>query len=170
VKTREIALASRLPRIIGFAGPARVGKDTIAAEFVGYKRRAFADDLKRRVADALGISADELEHRKQELRPLLVAMGRAARSIDPMFWVRPVQWALTGFGNFVVPDVRYENESRMIHRHGGVVVYVERSGVEFANDEEAATLPTVRAEADLIVQNDATPAWAAQYIIRELTK
>lgn len=160
----------KLPRIIGFAGPARVGKDTIAAQFTGFHRLAFANELKRRVAMLFDIGMNELERRKSELRDALVYVGKAGRTFDPMFWVRPVEHAIVEPGHYVITDVRYENEARMIHRHGGVVVYVERAGIDFANDEESATLPIVKAEADIVVQNDATPAWAKEYIIRELSK
>lgn len=155
-----------LPRIIGFAGPAKVGKDSVAAHFVrlGYQRLAFADELKRRAAIALSTDVETINARKDELRPALVAIGAGARAIDPLVWVRAVEKQICKPGLFVVCDVRYANEKLMLERHGGAVVYVERDGVDFANDEERRTLPEVRERADMILTNDDPAAAAARVI------
>lgn len=153
-----------LPRIIAFAGAAKSGKDSVGQHFarLGYQRLAFADELKRRAAVALGTDVETINARKDELRPALVAIGAGARAIDPLIWVRAVERQICRPGLFVVCDLRYENERRMIARHGGAVVYVERNGVDFANDEERRTLPEVRERADMILTNDDPAAAAAR--------
>ena len=151
-----------LPRIIAFAGPAGAGKDAVAAQFPSHKRIAFADELKRRAAIALGTTVDELNRRKGEFRDALVAIGAGARRIDPFVWVKPVEAAIARYPRcWAVTDVRYENEARMIQRHGGCVVYVNRPGITFANSEEAATLPLVQAIADTTINNDSDPVAVA---------
>jgi hypothetical protein len=151
-------------RIIALAGYAGSGKDAIAALLPGFTRVAFADELKRRAAVALGTDVETIEARKRELRPALVAIGAGARLLDPEHWIRPVEAIIRQPGKWVCADLRYRNELRMIHARGGIVVYIERPGVGPANDEEARTLPEVKAIADAIVVNG-DPATAAKQIL-----
>lgn len=127
-------------KLIGLAGYARCGKDYLAAQ-LGWPRAAFADCLKRDVAQLLGLSREELEQRKGDFRPLLVAYGAARRMLDNDYWIDRLAWNVN---QCVVTDVRYLNEGLWVRSHGGAVVYVERDGVGPANDEEARSLQILR--------------------------
>lgn len=124
-------------RLIGLTGFARSGKDHLARA-IGWKRAAFADALKRDVAGMLGLTMEGLEGLKQKLRPLLVEYGKAQRLIDPDYWVKRIQFDPEA--DTVITDVRYINEARWVKERGGIVVYVNRPGIEPANDEEANSI------------------------------
>jgi len=146
------------PIIIGLTGLAGTGKDTVRAileehDFVGF---AFADPIRSMIRELL-CSADIdpvcMDARDQKELPIyqLSSDGRPvsyrmlaqtlgtewARSIQPDFWLRIAQsymdgiWSMT-FGdlpNFVISDVRFQNEADWVRARGGVVWRVHRPGV-----------------------------------------
>lgn len=102
-----------LPRIIAFAGYAQTGKTTLA-KAIGWQRLSFAAVLKTRLAACLGITEETLDKRKHELRPALVAVGMAGRSLDPNIWVRPIENVLaTTKRDTVCDDCRFLNEAQI---------------------------------------------------------
>lgn len=136
--------------IIGLAGFAGCGKTSIGNAIPGV-HDAFARELKRRAAQAIGIGVDELECRKSEFRPLLVELGRAGRRVDPKRWIIPVidrvlqcEWVGPGEPTYIIDDVRYSNEAEDIAALGGHVFYIHRPGVGPANDEERNSIAELR--------------------------
>lgn len=170
VGSAEGALSGTHARLIGLAGYARVGKDTVGDllhDHYGYERRAFADKLRElawRVRPDIGqvvadIGYERAKHALPELRPFLVAVGAGAREIlGRDVWLdatlRPpdaqgfhVEWGGPCAQHeqpTVVTDVRYVNEARRIVDLGGVVVYIARTRVGPANDEEDRTIAELR--------------------------
>lgn len=159
-------------RIIGFCGPAGAGKDLAASMVPGGHRIAFADPLYQGLATMLGIPEALLRARSTKEVPL-VNYGRSPREllqtlgtdwgrklVAPDVWLRVAFWrweraAAAGHAVIVVPDVRFENEARMIHGLGGEVWMIHRPGVEpvAAHDSEAG-LPL--GLVDRLVVNDGT--------------
>jgi hypothetical protein len=145
------------PILIGLAGKARAGKDSVAAHLIaryGFARYAFADAL-RDAALALDpiidntiewidgsgtlrflrlsevVEADGWEAAKEhpEVRRTLQHYGVAIREIEPDFWVRTaMREAAKEPRPVVVTDVRFPNEVDAIREAGGVVVRVVRPG------------------------------------------
>ena len=144
--------------VIGFCGFAFSGKDTAAEPLIerGFQRIAFADPLKARAARALGISVDEVNARKRELRPFLVELGRAGRLLDPDMWVDLAFYDRL-ITNVVVTDVRYLNEVRTVLDMDGVVVFINRPGANAANDEERESIAEILRHCYLpVIHNDGT--------------
>ncbi len=115
--------------IVGVTGKRRAGKDTFAGVLVrefGFRRVAFADALKAEVAVFLGLTAAELEVRKEDFRATLQEAGQARRRMDPRYWIKRVSAVVARHGYVVVPDVRYLNEAQWIHNRGGLIVRVAR--------------------------------------------
>ena len=132
--------------LVGLVGFARSSKDTFAGELIGaarphhWRRFAFADALKRYVANFLRVSLTVLEERKEEFRPVMQIFGKRMREIDPDCWLRPLKQALADENPFtsdpdiprlrcegvVVADVRYQNEADAIRKAGGVLVRIVR--------------------------------------------
>lgn len=151
-------------RVIGLAGPAGVGKTTLADELVeklGYERMSFATALKE-FADAMvstedvgGISftAPLTLMDKTTARPWLVAIGAGARkAFGEDFWINcfhdRLLNKLEGRWNevvrVVVDDVRYPNEVEYIENElGGFVTFLRRDGIKPANPEEERSLAEV---------------------------
>lgn len=147
--------------IIGLAGYARSGKDTVAEILVkerGFRRIAFADALKAVLADVnplMGTNSrlsDRLEwgweqaKTEPEVRMLLQRLGVACRRhIHPDVWVDAVFHMIetvfdeTGHHRWVIPDVRFPNELVAVRNHGGQVWRVERAGTGPVNGHESET-------------------------------
>jgi hypothetical protein len=137
--------------IIGLSGYAQSGKDTVAKYLVenrGFERVAFADPIRDFLLEVNPILENglhltsvvdkfgwELAKKKEEVRRLLQATGVAARKhVDEDLWIIKALRTMSGDGNYVVTDVRFQNEASMIRMSGGQVWRVERNGVDAVND------------------------------------
>lgn len=146
--------------IIGFAGYARVGKNTIANMIstepeagIRMLQGAFANKLKDEVGqmlEAVGINRNVLSNDKERYRNLMVFWGKNRRRQDRDYWVTPVinkyKEAESISGKdllFMVTDVRYMNEVEAILAQGGKVYIVQREFGRPANDEEATTVKEI---------------------------
>lgn len=139
--------------LIGLAGYARAGKDTVGAILrtdFGYKTKAFADPMRaaalaidpiidhhgyryREIVDQLGYD----EAKKQpEVRRFLQRLGtEMGRDLfGQNFWVDLTFKDYSATGDLVITDVRYPNEWAAIERRGGVIVRITRPGCGPAND------------------------------------
>lgn len=157
--------------LIGLAGPALVGKDTVGKRLRG-PRFAFADELKKAAAHALGITTQELEARKKELRFFLEAFGAAARLLDGDFWIKKVrdQWISQSLEWAKITDVRHKNEAEWIHRAGGRVFFLHRDGIKPASEHEAQNLNAlIDMEYVTHIRNDGTPEETAQLIMNSIS-
>jgi hypothetical protein len=172
---------------VGVLGDAGAGKDTLAAQLMqhqGYKRRAFADQLKIDVYEMLfsgssrldppNMSEEEMiEHineRKQEpeMRAMLQAYGVFMRRYrNHAHWSNQVNmWILQQRNDnpgvhLVIPDVRFPNEVDMLRNMGFIIVKVDRPGLVSTLTSEQRTHSSERAldniEPDVILTNDDTP-------------
>jgi len=164
------------PPIIGLAGYARSGKDTVAGLLgrAGYERRAFADPL-REAALALDPLIPTLsrpqrlslivarygwEHAKTEfpeVRRTLQVLGTdvGRRIFGDNVWVALAFADLDETARVVFADVRFPNEARAIRARGGEVWRVERSGFGPINRHPSETaLDDWRW--DRVIRNDGT--------------
>lgn len=143
------------PKVIGLSGYARSGKDTTADvlnRLYGFKRVAFADNLKSfvrdinpyavfpgsdkvRVQELVDSIGDEEAKTHPEYRRLLQEVGNQARKyFGDDVWIKAVMRHLEPEVYFVISDVRYPNEADAIKEVGGEVWRVQRPGVGPAND------------------------------------
>ena len=131
--------------IIGLAGYAQSGKDTVAQILVnkyGFERRAFADkirDILYELNPMVGgepiqvrVDSDGWDKAKQhpEVRRLLQKLGVAGRAhITDSIWVNAAMREMAVEGNYVFSDVRFENEATMLRSCGGEIWRIERPGI-----------------------------------------
>ena len=157
-----------IPRLIGITGYAGIGKDTCADILVdkhGFRKKAFADPLKDKVAEwlrepksvpsdvpicilaLLEVVRDQYVNRVRdrikgpftyelwvrekpyspELRKLLQFVGTEYyRAKDNYYWIK--SFNIDPDYNWVVPDVRFQNEADLIWALGGIVIRVNREG------------------------------------------
>ena len=127
-------------KVIGIAGPARSGKDTMANSIVEIltemkvkcKSMALAFELKRECRDFLmntiGIdSYTENDDEKNIIRPLLVTWGTSVRrKLDEDVWVKSLEKNADPNSVIIVSDVRFENELNWVKKHGGKLIFVDR--------------------------------------------
>lgn len=151
-------LKRNFPSVIGFAGYARVGKDTcadFAKEWLpeDYSRSSFANRLKRECGLMLSAVTEDspnllLTENKIKYREFLVFWGRHRRKAQPDYWIENLEDENSNpvSSKTVISDVRYPNEAQWIRKRGGVVVLVERPNVGPANEEEKQSIQTIVSE------------------------
>lgn len=124
--------------LIGTAGPAGSGKDTVGDYLKnkhGFQTMSFAAPLKRMLA-AGGMTEPSDRAKKEEIIPGLTFSWRRAaqtlgtewgRELDPNLWVKLVKrdilklQAERPHARIVLTDVRFENEAAMVRDLGGQV-------------------------------------------------
>jgi hypothetical protein len=157
--------------IIGFTGPAGSGKSTAAQILAdhGWWRLSFADPL-RRMARRIHPEwpADVFEHgRKDRIDPaagysprqLLRILADEINRLCPGAFVQAMDRDLERMTEtpVVIDDVRYEAEANLVRQRGGVVVHVQRAGVQYRRDHSSEQpLPFVPGDLAIDNRNDLT--------------
>ena len=138
--------------IIGLSGYAQSGKDEIAkilVEEFDFERVAFADairDLLYAANPVINELASDIQHAVDQrgwdeikqvssVRKLLQNMGVGARNVlDESVWIVAVLRKIEDADkNYVITDVRFENEASMIKHLDGVLWRISRNGVAPVN-------------------------------------
>jgi hypothetical protein len=122
-------------KLLGLAGKAGTGKDTLARRIQaawGYAPVAFAWQLKHELIALREATWDQVFVAKPPaIRQRLIDYGMQMRAVDPDYWIRHLEAQLRsqktfqGITRFVITDVRFENEAEWIHRQGGTVLWLE---------------------------------------------
>jgi hypothetical protein len=131
--------------LIGIAGRARSGKDTVAhfiVAAVGGYTYSFADPI-RAMLRPLGVDMSDpywQQHKEAVIPALGVSPRRLMQTlgtewgrelIHPDLWLMLAQQRLLRHGpGMVVPDVRFENEAAWIRTHGGRIIHLYRESAE----------------------------------------
>jgi hypothetical protein len=138
--------------IIGLSGYAQSGKDSVAnilVEKYNFTRVAFADPIRNLLWDLnpvlktdytlQGIVSaygwDVAKTQFPEVRRLLQELGVSARKrLGEDIWVIAALHEMDdATKNYVITDVRFENEAVMIRQLGGELWRIQRPGVEAVN-------------------------------------
>ena len=146
------------PFLVGFVGPSRSGKDTASAVFAQVfaetgqrtRRVAFSDPIWAAVRGAAGndlpIGAEHSDAKDQPIlvaglrpRDLAIAIGQGVRQrcgSDTWIeiWRREINRAYRRNETALTPDARTTDECRAIRDGGGVLIALERRGVDPSND------------------------------------
>jgi|688.fasta_scaffold31150_11 hypothetical protein len=163
--------------IIGVAGWARSGKDTVADHLVsshGYTKFSFATPMREALyrlnpkitvnevqSTPIRIGVDVydwegLKERSPDVRVLLQRFGTEVgrEMFGEDFWVNYALDSIPDGTKAVIADVRYPNEADAIKKLGGKVFRVRRNGVVAAN-EHASESALNDYEFDSIIDNNA---------------
>lgn len=158
------------PAVIGIAGLARTGKDTVTnfilSQIGGY-RYSFADPM-RDMLKAIGVDLSDpyWQDRKEVPIPALGASPRRLMQtlgtewgrelINPNLWLILAKQRLLSFGpGMIISDVRFENEASWIRDIGGLVIHVIRPSATKI-DEHVSEAGVVVNDLDLVILNDGT--------------
>ena len=128
--------------VIGVAGQAQMGKDTLADRLAeklnesgaNWKRTAFAKNVKRVYAETFDVDYDFIEKWKTEpepppgfdmtVRKSLQFIGDGFRGIKSTIWV---DLCFRDQSPQIISDVRYPNEFLRVAKEGGMNILVGRS-------------------------------------------
>jgi len=158
------------PRLIGFAGKARSGKDTAGAYLVdnyNFLRYSFAQPLKDATKIMFGLTDEQIKDKERAAEPwgmsprdLYQRVGTdIARDIDVNVWVKGADIFMreNPGSSIVVTDVRFSNEAFWIRSQGGIVVYLQSDtrGI-YENGEHSSENGMKGDDVDIIIQNDGT--------------
>lgn len=162
--------------VLGTAGPAGAGKDTVADYLVahhGFIKLAFAGPLKEMLA-VIGMPEPYDREKKEQPVPGFDFTWRQAaqflgtewgRGLDPDIWVKIIRMRIEHLeklrcgekARIVLSDVRFENEAAMIRGMGGRVVHLRaRGGLSGATAGHASEGGLQAAESDYNVNNGAS--------------
>lgn len=157
--------------IIGIAGKARTGKDTIASCLVnwhGYRSMAFAEPITKFIIDAFAPEHWYLQNKEEAIpgidlsyREIAQRMGTDffRNQIDKDIWVKALQRRMDRQtiheARVVITDVRFENEAKWIRDHGGFIIHVDRQDAPPARTHSSEDGIAV-AEGDYIIDNNGT--------------
>lgn len=131
--------------VIGLAGPARSGKDTVAGLLKYYVKGyqyAFADPIRQAMKAAFGLENIHMDGTLKEV-PLKWMNGRSPRYlmqtfgteygrelVDENVWIKVAERNRIGKrGIMIVSDVRFENEAEWVREHG-ILIHIERPNVQ----------------------------------------
>ena len=163
---KKVGISSKM-RLIGIAGPARAGKDTLASYLLDnlsddWTRSSFADPLKAMLSvigvdcsdDAKAVIDDSYGVTPRHMMQTLgTEWGR--HMIDGDIWVKA--FARLNAGKCViVPDVRFENEADLVREHGVLIHLTGRGGIEGSHVSENAI---EFKPGDIVVDNSRDLAW-----------
>ena len=141
--------------VIGIAGAARTGKDTLADHLVrrhGFVRWAFADVIKHAFMMVPGVSADQLYGDRKEgidahygfsWRVAMQRFGDTMRGLNPDFFLRE---------RVVISDIRFDNEAEFVRRRG-LLIHLRRPGAPAVAHHHSENGATVEID-DVILTND----------------
>lgn len=164
--------------LLGIHGKARTGKDTIAAHLVnhhGYIRNGLADPLKRAAQQMFMLT--DAQRDSDELKEIVIPYwGMSPRQ---MFQKLGTEGGRNVFGdeiwlkrwtyhydtykahtNYVVSDVRFNNEAEYVRSLGGIIIHVTRASApsllagDTVKHASEGTLPVQ--PHDFVIANDGT--------------
>ena len=154
-------------RLIGIAGPARAGKDTLASYLLDnlsddWSRSSFADPMKA-MLNAIDVdTSDEakdlpLNQYGLSTRHMLQTLGteRGRDRNGNSFWIDVFSRSNAG-KCVIVPDVRFENEAELVREHGVLIHLVGRGGIEGNHVSENAI---AFKPGDIVIDNSRDLDW-----------
>lgn len=136
---------------IGFTGKMGSGKTTLAqylSKEYGLTVVSFANPLKQVVQQLYDLSDDQLYGGSKNIvdprygvspRYLLQQIGtNVFRQWDPDFWVKVFERKYSNFENFVLDDIRFDNEADTIRKMGGIIIKVvsHKMSINSAHESE----------------------------------
>ena len=154
-------------RLIGIAGPARAGKDTLASYMLdnlgdNWTRSSFADPIKK-MLEVIGVDCSDdakavIDERfcytpRHMMQILGTEWGR--HMINGDIWVKAFAHLNAG-KCVIVPDVRFENEADLVREHGVLIHLTGRGGIEGNHVSEN---PIEFKAGDIVIDNSRDLDW-----------
>lgn len=129
--------------VIGIAGPARCGKDTVADIIMknnpAYRKHSFADPIKEMLKAGLGLTDEQLWGDNKETidprydvspRYMMQTLGTewGRNIINSELWVVAMEQRINK--GMIIPDIRFENEAAFVRKYGVLIHVTGRGGID----------------------------------------
>lgn len=154
--------------IIGLTGKARSGKDTVAEHLriaYGFNHYWFSKPMKEACKAIFGWTDEHLYgDLKEVVDPNYVVSPRVAlqtlgtewgRSINSDLWILRAKKEMEQDQNLVISDCRFDNEAKAIREKGGIIIRVEREGIQSVADHSSEN-GISEILVSLVIKNDGT--------------
>ena len=139
--------------LIGVAGQAQNGKDTVAniiCKHIHLKPVAFANELKHLIQHLFNIDRDTLESYKVQnmnppnmdvsMRKALQIIGDSIRQVKSTYWIDKLPFS----DDIICTDIRYENELEIFKKKGGIIILVAKNVSESDVPSEKFLIPAIK--------------------------
>lgn len=174
--------------IIGIAGKARSGKDTMGEYLLNHLPKSitlsYAYPLKKEVATMLGLTIEQLNKYKNNnipyqgtnIRRMLQEVADAHRQKDPTYYIKKMNERITkyieeGYCNIIVTDVRYILEADELRRFGNQstkIIRVVRDSITIKESNHPSEQEVDSIIPDFTIYNNSTLQEFHTEIIRTL--
>lgn len=156
-------------KLLALSGKANSGKNFFADQIQKYYNKpvvilSLADALKKDaqafILEKFGIDILNCTREQKDLvRPILVAIGRVNRKISKgTCYTKIIDSQIKDIKDsiIVITDCRYiyypEDEYYWLKNHGGKLIYIERAGIDYPNEDERINCPKLKAVADFVFE------------------
>ena len=160
-----------MSRIIALAGPAQSGKSSAASYLgsLGFIEDSFAAPIRDFISDILDINLEQLEICKDQNVPPFACTPRkmmqtlgtewGRQMIQDDLWIMALLERLQNrqpTQSFVISDLRFENEARVLRDMGAEIWHIERPGSEIAETYHESENGITQQLHDFVLINDGT--------------
>lgn len=159
--------------LIGLLGKKRSGKSTCGKyiqENFAFENLAFAEGVKYVSMKRYSLMKNQMETYKDNIdhrwgktpRDIFKEIGMNARKYDSDYWIKYLCNSITKklqsdpLVNFVISDVRFQNEADFILKHGGYLIRVVRPGLLDNEDNHISEMEGDCIQVDVEIHNDST--------------
>lgn len=167
LKKQPAEFISEPMHLIGIAGPARAGKDTLADYLLNnlgdnWGRSSFANPMKA-MLKVIGVDcSDDAKDKMDDYfdvtpRRMMQTLGTewGRDLIDKDFWVKVFARVNAG-KSLIVPDVRFENEAELVRTNGILIHLTGRGGINSGHKSEN---PVGFKARDIVIDNSRDLEW-----------
>jgi len=166
--------------IVGISAKKRRGKDTAAQVILDTlgslaARVAFADLLKREIANGCSVTLKQIEDNKDFFRPILQWWGTDLRrqfQNKPNYWIDTLDQYIDencqGKKLVVIPDVRFPNEYDYVRARSGHMLRIIRNMIDDSHSFHVSETALDHHEFDTVINNNGTLE-EFQHAVRKLT-
>ena len=169
-------------KLIGLAGPAGCGKDTVAqilCDTMEFRRISLADPIRQGLFAMLDIPEEYSTDRELKEQPMAELCGKSPRQamqtlgtewgrncIDPHIWLkvaeRKIEYIrrLSATGNvyirgIVISDIRFPGEAKWLREQGGEIWHIRRpNNPNATKSAHESEIPLIPEEGDSFLIND----------------
>ena len=157
------------PMLIGIAGKAGVGKDTLGKYLCDEYRCVhyyFAKPLKEGAKIMFALTDDQIANKEVPIEPWGISPRKiwqllgteVGRGIDPAIWIKNAEIFIKSVPGrtVVITDVRFDNEAIFIRNRGGVIINIVREQQDIIENRHSSEGGLKPDNVDLYIHNNST--------------